>query len=138
MTTHAGSKANAPGCLIAAINDLIFATRVTSTARALGVELTLVTNTPALADAIEALQPRLVIIDLNSLGAEALAAVRLADERTPRPFVLAYCAHVDVELASEARAAGANEVMPRSRFHAELSQILVGDEFRAASGDNAL
>ena len=53
-----------------------------------------------------------VVIDLG-VGVEAVAAVRAV---APEARVLCFGPHVDGELADHARAEGADEVMPRSRF----------------------
>ena len=52
----------------------------------------------------------------------ALAAVKAA---APSVAALAYCPHVDGDLASAARAAGADAVWPRSRFATEVERVVV-------------
>ena len=51
---------------------------------------------------------------------------RLARARPAAPKIIAYCAHVDTGLATAAEEAGADTVMPRSKFVAALPEILTG------------
>jgi len=62
-----------------------------------------------------------LIVDLNTAGVDAVAA---GNALTPRPYVVTFVSHVDQDLAKQAADAGADQVMPRSRFTAELPQIL--------------
>ena len=55
---------------------------------------------------------------------DPLAAVRTAREAAAPPRIVAYLSHVQTELAAAAREAGAEEVMPRSEFTANLPEIL--------------
>jgi len=66
---------------------------------------------------------KLVIIDLNARNQPlaTLARVR-ATQKDLR--VVAFLSHVQTELATEARAAGATDVMPRSAFTQNLATIL--------------
>ena len=105
------------------INDLIFETKIRSTAQTLGVTIHTIRSAGDMADAITATSPSLIIIDLNT-GGDALRAVERAHCCNPRPAVLAYVSHVDATLAAQAGEAGADRVLPRSRFNQELPQIL--------------
>lgn len=109
--------------ILLVINDLIFATKISSTARSLGVEVHAVRDAALMTAPLGELQPRLVIIDLNSAG-EPIEAVRVAAEHEAHPHVLAFVSHVDAALADRATQAGAHEVLPRSRFTTRLPEIL--------------
>jgi CheY-like chemotaxis protein len=105
--------------------DLIFTSKVTGTARELGYRV-LVAGNLALARAmIEERQPQVVFVDLAAgelVAPEALVALReLAGAGTP--FV-AFGSHVDTAALAAAKAAGCAEVMPRSRFSAELPALI--------------
>jgi hypothetical protein len=97
--------------------DLFFRAKIEATARALGIPLTVVAaaNVPAAAAFGGC------IVDLDSVGAGALP--RVAELAAAHPTV-GFLSHVNVELAQRARAAGCADVLPRSRFSAELPQIL--------------
>jgi hypothetical protein len=63
-----------------------------------------------------------VLIDLSKKGVlDALAAIVASDVR-----VIAYGSHVDKNLLDSARAAGVDEVLPRSRFFGGLPALVTG------------
>jgi len=112
--------------VLVVISDLLFQTKIRSTAGTFGVDVHCVpTGHDALA-ALDAHAPALMIVDLNSVGDEAVDIVAKGAAHPSKPQVLAYVSHVDEELAEAAAAAGAHQVMPRSRFNAELPKILEG------------
>ena len=102
-------------------DDLIFTSRITATARAVGVVVVPVRSADlALAKAREE-SPSGVIVDLHNPGldiAEFVAGLREACPTMPR--VIAYGSHVDADRLKAARAAGCDRVMPRSQFVKEL------------------
>ena len=110
--------------------DLIFSTRIAATAGTLGIA-----SRPA-RDA-ESLRKRLARVDdgkLNdavtalivdlSLGEVGLNLIRQAKAHSPALPVVAFGSHVDVQALEAARQAGAEFVMPRSQFAANLPAIL--------------
>ncbi len=120
--------------VLALVDDLFFQARLQETARQIGVEL----ETASTADAFLARalghggsepseagahSPTLLIVDLNArTGAlKALEKLHAAGNQTP---VIAFLSHVQVELAERARAAGCQQVLPRSKFTQNLSAIL--------------
>ena len=103
--------------VLAAVSDLMFSSRITQAARHAQVDLKIVRDPDKLAD----LDGRLLVADMNQEGVlEAAAAWR---ERTGRP-VVGYVQHVDAEKIRAARAAGIDEVMPRSQFVLKLPALL--------------
>lgn len=123
-------------------DDLMFQSRITGTARALGLKLQAVSSAPALLDLAEKERPAGVILDLANptLDIDSLLA-RLSAGAT-RPFVVAYGSHVDVETLRRARAAGCQEVLPRSKFveelPAKLKEWLTTNGERGASAPDPL
>jgi len=111
---------------VALVSDLIFATKIRSTAEVLGVSVELVRNIAGLVAAAGRGPIRRVIIDLNAEGLDAAAAIATAKGLPGRPHVIAYLSHVQTELARIAGSAGADEVMPRSAFSGRLPEILGG------------
>ena len=112
-----------PGGLLLS-RDLIFTTKILSTARALG-HLVMTAGNAALASAmIERWRPKVVFVDLSAgdlVRPEALLAYkRLAPET---PFV-AFGSHVETAVLAAAADAGCDPVLPRSRFTAELPALL--------------
>lgn len=110
------------GRVVALMDDLFFQMKVLETAKHLGVEFKVAANGEVLAGMLEP-PTKLVIVDLNakSQPVATLARVR-ATQKELR--VVAFLSHVQTELAAQARAAGATEVMPRSMFTQNLAAIL--------------
>jgi len=110
------------GRVVALMDDLFFQMKVAETAKHLGVELKVATNGDALLTLLEP-PPQLVIVDLNarSQPIQAIERVR-AGQNSVR--MVAFLSHVQTELAAQARAAGCDEVMPRSSFTQNLAAIL--------------
>lgn len=100
---------------IAYVTDLIFSTKITSTAQALGAKVRVVRNPDTLRVRLAESPAAAVIIDLNADG-DPIEAVRATREVEPPPHTIAYLSHVQTELAEAAREAGADEVLPRSAF----------------------
>ena len=104
--------------LLLLCRDLMFVSKVTATARAAGVGYRVVRD-PGHVPA----EGRRLLVDLNQEGAiEAAAGWKGATGGE----VVGFVSHVDAEAIAKARAAGLDEVMPRSRFTAELERIVRG------------
>lgn len=123
-------NANGATDVLALVDDLFFQARLSETARRLGVTLKTVSTGAALVKTLEAAPdgvpgdlPRLVIVDLNARQGAVEAIEQLQRSGNPIP-VIGFLSHVQTELAERARAAGCKQVMPRSIFTANLSEIL--------------
>jgi CheY-like chemotaxis protein len=114
--------------VLCAVDDLIFSVKISTAARALGVDVYFERNPDMVVPRIREKRPSLVIFDLNSAKLrpmEAIAAVKqdpaLRDIRT-----IGYVAHVQTETIARAREAGVDQVLARSAFSAQLGDILTG------------
>jgi CheY-like chemotaxis protein len=123
-------NANGATDVLALVDDLFFQARLAETARKLGVTLKTVSTGATLVKMLEAAPdevpgdlPRLVIVDLNARQGAVEAIEQLQRSGNPIP-VIGFLSHVQTELAERARAAGCKQVMPRSSFTANLSEIL--------------
>jgi len=123
-------NANGATDVLALVDDLFFQARLAETARKLGVTLKTVSTGAALVKTLEVAPdgvpgdlPRLVIVDLNARQGAVEAIEQLQRSSNPIP-VIGFLSHVQTELAERARAAGCKQVMPRSSFTANLSEIL--------------
>jgi CheY-like chemotaxis protein len=123
-------NANGATDVLALVDDLFFQAKLTETARKIGVTLKTVASGAALAKMLEAAPdgarvdlPRLVIVDLNARQGALEAIEQLQRSGNPIP-VIGFLSHVQTDLAERARAAGCKQVMPRSSFTANLSEIL--------------
>lgn len=105
--------------------DLIFTSKVTGTASALGHQV-IVAGNVALASAILAKwAPVVVFVDLAAGDLVAPDSLLTYQKSAPAgtPF-LAFGSHVDVQALAVAAAAGCDPVMPRSRFTTELAALI--------------
>jgi DNA-binding NarL/FixJ family response regulator len=110
------------GRVVALMDDIFFQMKVAETAKHLGIEFKVATNTDALLGLLEP-RPQLVIVDLNARNQPIDAILKLrAASKDIR--VVAFLSHVQRELAEQARNAGCDEVMPRSSFTQNLAEIL--------------
>ena len=121
---------NGAADVLALVDDLFFQAKLTETARKLGVKLRTVSTGTALVDALRSAPdgvstdlPRLVVVDLNARQGAVEAIEQLHRSGNPIP-VIGFLSHVQTELAQRAAAAGCKQVMPRSSFTANLSEIL--------------
>jgi hypothetical protein len=104
--------------------DLMFLSKVSGTASALGYKVLAVMSPAALAEGLAEGKYRCVFVDLD-LGGVPLAD--LAAQRGPaNPNFVAFGPHVATQRLEEARAAGCDVVLPRSRFSSHLPEILNG------------
>ena len=94
--------------ILAAVDDLLFSSKIRTTAKLAGVELTFARTPPEILDQARALRPALVIFDLNSTKANPIDTVTamkrdpdLASIRT-----LGFVSHVHTDLIDAARGAG--------------------------------
>lgn len=109
----------APGLLLS--DDLIFASRITATARANGLSVAQARTAAVVLEKARQTPPPCVIVDLHNPGLDLpafLAELRMACPAMPR--VIAYGSHVEAETLKAARKAGCDRVMPRSQFVQEL------------------
>lgn len=109
---------------IAVVSDLIFSTKISGTARAVGVDAKIVSTTKDLGAALDAGDVRLVIVDMSLANDEALAALRCGASHASRPTTLAFYSHVQSDLREAAERAGTDLILPRSKFNEQLPQLL--------------
>jgi DNA-binding NarL/FixJ family response regulator len=105
--------------------DLIFTSKVTGTARMLGRQVLTAGNAALALAMIEQWKPRAVFVDLSAgdlVKPEALIAYRAA-AGADTAFV-AFGSHVDTAGLAAAADAGCDPVMPRSKFSAELPELI--------------
>jgi CheY-like chemotaxis protein len=106
-------------------DDLIFATRITGEARALGLTVKPARSVEQLLDLARQETPSGVLLDLAFPGLDLPELFRrLGETGIPLPRVVAYGSHVDTDRLRAARAAGCDPVLPRSKFVEELPLAL--------------
>ena len=120
------AEAAAPEGLLLA-DDLIFTSRITGTARGLGLTVRAARSADALVELARQAPPRAVLIDLSNPGLVLPELLRRLAEVCPTmPRVVAYGSHVDTATLRAAREAGCDPVLPRSKFVEELPRALPG------------
>ena len=121
---------------IVLIDDLFFQAKLLETAKLTGISLQTVATGEQLLKAAAANPAALVIVDLNARQGSLDAVEQLCKENlepgvesngpgNPRR-VIGFLSHAQTELAERARAAGCQDVMPRSKFTQNLAAILRG------------
>jgi CheY-like chemotaxis protein len=106
-------------------DDMMFISRVTGTARALGLTVKPAGSMEALKTSLGQQTPSCVLVDLAHPElklAEFLEVLRTTCN--PMPRVVAYGSHVDTATLRAAREAGCDPVLPRSKFVEELPHAL--------------
>jgi CheY-like chemotaxis protein len=114
--------------VIAAVDDLLFSSKIRTVARQLGVDVTFARSPDAILGAVRERRPALLVVDLNGEKMAPLDTIRAvaADPELAGTRVVAFASHVQTDAIRAARAAGAHEVLPRSAFAASLPDILLG------------
>ena len=115
--------------VIAAVNDMLFASKIRGTAEHLNVTVDFARTEDGLFDSAKADVPALILLDLHDtrLNPFALAARLKADEQLRAVPLVAFFSHVETELRRRAVEAGVDHVLPRSVFTSRLAEILSGD-----------
>ncbi len=113
--------------VVALVSDLIFATKIKSTAEAAGVDVQVVATLEALSERLDGRPDALVLIDLDGSGLDPVEAIALCRRRDPPPRTIAFGPHVRSDLFAAAHRAGAGEVLARSAFVKRLPAILTSD-----------
>jgi CheY-like chemotaxis protein len=119
--------------VLVAVDDLLFSSKIRTTAKQAGVDLTFARSPQEILDQVKAQNPSLVIFDLNSAKTDPVATIA-ALKRDPALSalrVLAFASHVHTELIEAGRNAGADQVLPRSAFAAHLAEILLSSQSAA-------
>jgi CheY-like chemotaxis protein len=106
-------------------DDMIFTSRITGTARGLGLTLKPARSAAVLETLARQQTPSCVIVDLANPGLNVPDLLtHLGEICSPMPRVVAYGSHVDAACLRAAREAGCDLVLPRSKFVEELPREL--------------
>jgi CheY-like chemotaxis protein len=112
--------------ILAVLDDLMFTSKIKTTAGQLGVTVTFARSADAALAEMRKAAPALVILDLNNARADPLGivAAMTADPELASIPTVGYVSHVQTDLIAAARQAGVGEVMARSAFTQQLAEIL--------------
>jgi PleD family two-component response regulator len=112
--------------ILAVLDDLMFSSKIKTTATQLGAAVTFARSADAALNEMRKSPPSLVILDLNNPRTSALAIVASmkADPALASVPTLGYVSHVDTATINAAREAGVGEILARSAFTMQLAEIL--------------
>jgi CheY-like chemotaxis protein len=115
--------------VVAAVEDLLFRSKISETASTLGIEALFPRNPKKLVEKVHESPPDLLVLDLNSARFEPLQLLLelKSDEASRGVPVVGFLSHVQKDLALAARESGCDRVMARSAFTRDLPEILAGD-----------
>ena len=115
--------------VVAAVEDLLFRSKISETANTLGVEALFPRSPKKLVEKIHESPPDLLVLDLNSARFEPLQLLKQlkSDEASRGVTVVGFLSHVHKDLAVAARESGCDRVVARSAFTKDLPEILAGD-----------
>jgi len=112
--------------VLALVDDLMFRSKIKSTAQHAGVEVSFAGSRDAALAAMRAKTPALVVFDLNNARADPLGtlAEMKKDAALASIQTVGYVSHVDVNTIDAARAAGVDDVVARSAFTMRLAELV--------------
>jgi len=112
--------------ILAAVDDLLFRSKIRAVAKHVNAEIAFAQTPEEILAQARGAKPALVIFDLNSQKSDPVVTIAAlkADPALAGVRTIAFASHVHVDLIEAARAAGADQVMPRSQFAGNLADIL--------------
>lgn len=119
--------------VIAAVDDMFFASKIRAVAEHLGLKVSFARSLDEVLAAARTDSPTLIIADLHAQKVDPfnLAEKLKADETLRAVPLLGFFSHVQVELQRRAQQSGYDRVMPRSAFSKNLPEILGEAENKA-------
>jgi CheY-like chemotaxis protein len=114
--------------ILAVLDDLMFTSRIKTTASQLGVGVTFARSADAALTEMRKAAPTLVILDLNNARIDPLGIVSSMKQDPALAAIptVGYASHVQTDVINAARQAGVGDVMARSAFTQQLAGILSG------------
>jgi PleD family two-component response regulator len=114
--------------VLAAVDDIFFASKIRGAAESLGVEYDSARTVESAIDKAKANVPNVLIADLHSQRCNpfALAESFKGDAELRDIPLVGFFSHVQTEVRERALAAGYDRVLPRSAFTLRLPEILTG------------
>ena len=112
--------------VLVAVDDLFFSSKITETAKHLGIPLLFARSQDEVIARALTERPALLIVDLNSTRCNPVETIgQIKDDADLRHIpIVGFLSHVQADLKVKATMAGCDRVMPRSVFAAHLPKIL--------------
>jgi CheY-like chemotaxis protein len=116
--------------LIAAVEDMFFASKIRATAEHLGLAVSFPRSAESLLKEARSHLPALIIFDLHSQRFEpfVMAESLKADKDLQSIPLVGFFSHVQTDLQRRAADAGFDRIMPRSAFTKHLAEILLNGQ----------
>ena len=120
-------------CVLVAVDDLFFSTKITETAKQLGIPLQFARSQDEVIARALTEKPSLLIVDLNSNRCNPIETIgQIKEDPDLRHIpIVGFLSHVQADLKVKATMVGCDRVLPRSVFTTHLAEILA--EYTAAS-----
>jgi DNA-binding NarL/FixJ family response regulator len=114
--------------IVAAVDDLLFSSKIRNVCKRLALPVVFARTPDALLDATREGTVRLAIFDLDSERLQPLDAIASlkADPSRGGIRTIGFASHVNTDVLAAAKAAGADEVLSRGAFTANLPDLLAG------------
>jgi len=112
--------------ILAVLDDLMFTSKIKTTASQLGAAVTFARSADAALGEMRKAAPSLVILDLNNARMNPLAIVASMKQDPALASIptVGFVSHVDTATINAARDAGVGEILARSAFTSQLAEIL--------------
>jgi PleD family two-component response regulator len=114
------------GMILAVLDDLLFTSKIRTTATQLGLQVTFARSADAALAEMRKSPPSLVVFDLNNPRTDPLGIVASMREDPALAAVptVGYASHVQADVIAAARRAGVGDVLARSAFTQQLPDLL--------------
>ena len=103
--------------------DLLFPSRVTTVAKQMGVDVSIVGSLEQLRERL-AVPTAAVIVDLEHRAAVPAEIIQMLKDVSPRPQVIGYGPHVKEALLAAAQTAGFDQVLSRGQFDKQIGPLV--------------
>ena len=112
------------GRILFVSDDVMFWARVQAAAKAASREIARIDGEAAMSEAYSSGGVGRVIADLGSRSVDVLAWAARWKSAPEAPELIAFGSHVDEAALARAREAGFDQVMPNSRFHRTVAELV--------------
>ena len=119
--------------VLVAVDDLFFSSKITETAKQLGIPLQFARSQDEVIARALTDKPTLIIVDLNSTRCKPIETIgQIKEDPDLRHIpVVGFLSHIQADLKVKATMVGCDRVLPRSVFTTNLPKILC--EYSAGS-----
>jgi CheY-like chemotaxis protein len=126
-----------PRPVLAVLSDLLFRSKIDEVARRLGLTLRVARSKEQLERHLATVSPSIALVDLEESALDPSETIRRLKSLAEPPRIIAFAGHtnvdaINVDAIRAGRDAGADAVLARSAFTAQLPRLL-GEAIPAAS-----